>query len=117
MFDGRGLIAAWLIIAAQLEVHGMGLPARISGTAETFIILLDANRCDWLEGGNQQSPRRGPRLPAIAASTRRPGAQRAPHQHDLADVVTVVCDHLPKNREHRGGVRFLLRMHYGHFAI
>ncbi len=45
LFDSRGLIATGLIIAAQLEVHGRGLPARISRTAETFIILLDANRC------------------------------------------------------------------------
>ena len=44
LFDGRGLVTAWLIVAAQLEVHGRGLPARISATAETFIILLEANR-------------------------------------------------------------------------
>ena len=44
LFNGRGLITTWLIVAAQLEVHGRGLPARISATAETFIILLEAIR-------------------------------------------------------------------------
>ncbi len=53
LLDGRGLVTAWLIVAAQLEVHGRGLPARISGTAETLIILHDANR----RGFDQRRPR------------------------------------------------------------
>jgi hypothetical protein len=43
LVDGRGLVTAWLIVAAQLEVHGRGLPAQIPATAETLIILDDAN--------------------------------------------------------------------------
>src|SRR5580658_10119 len=73
MFDGRRLITARLVIATQLEVHGKGLPARISGTAETFIILLDANRCCQREGGIRANKRA-----AITSYRRRRAAARRP---------------------------------------
>ena len=37
------------------------------------------------------------RSPAISAGARGPGAQRAPHQRDLAYVIAVVRDHLPEH--------------------